>query len=153
MTASKIIWVQTFKIYLCIIVYFLLMKLLGLDDVVELRLVNFIFVLWGVNGAVRKNVHINKEYDYFQNISISLSTASLAVILSTVSLAIYLQFISPSFIKVLETSFVWGNNLTAPMAVFAVFFEGMGSAVITSFIIMQYWKDVKKTIVRKKKAK
>ncbi|WP_196893314.1 hypothetical protein [Aureivirga marina] len=129
------------------------MKLLGLDDVVELRLVNFIFVLWGVNGAVRKNVHINKEYDYFQNISISLSTASLAVILSTVSLAIYLQFISPSFIKVLETSFVWGNNLTAPMAVFAVFFEGMGSAVITSFIIMQYWKDVKKTIVRKKKAK
>lgn len=151
MTASKIIRIQTLKIFLCIVVYFFLMKLLGLDNVVELRLLNFVFVLWGVNGAIQKNVQLNKEHGYLQNMSIGLSTSSLAVILSTLSLAIYLQFIAPDFIKVFENSFVWGSSLTAPMVVFAVFFEGIASSVICSFIIMQYWKDVKKTIVKKKK--
>ena len=150
MKASKIVQIETLKIFLCIVAYFFIMKLFGLEDVVELRLLNFVFVLWGINNAVRKNIKENEEYGYLQNMSISLSTSCLSVVLSALSLAIYLQFISPTFIKVFEDSFVWGSNLTTPMVIFAVFFEGIASSVICSFIVMQYWKDVKKVVVKKK---
>ena len=68
MKLYKIICTQALKIYICIVLYFFAMKIIGADDIVQLRLLNFVFVFWGVNGAIKKNLHENKDTTYLINL-------------------------------------------------------------------------------------
>jgi len=43
----------------------------------------------------------------------------------------------------MENSFIWGNNLSLGLILFAILIEGLASSVICSFLIMQYWKKHK----------
>lgn len=131
------------KIYMGIILYFFVMKLFGLEHVVQLRLFNFFIVLWGVNSAIKSNIFKNNDNFYLSNLSIGFATAVLSVLMITFSLILYINFIEPSFMEILETSFVWGANLSLGKIVFAILFEGMASSVICTFIVMQYWKKFK----------
>jgi len=143
MGTNKIIVKNALKIVLGIVLYFFAMKLLGLENVVELRFLNFLFVVWGVNSSIKNNIHENKETGYVGNLFLGVSTSVVAVIITVISLILYVTFISPEFIIVLENSFLWGNNLSLQLIVFALLIEGIASSVICSFILMQYWKNYK----------
>ena len=143
MKTSKIIWTQGLKVYALIFVYFIVMKLLGLHENVELRMLNFIFVFWGINGALKINYNINNDVSYLSNFSLGIQTAALSVILSAVSLVLYISFIDPHFITILNMTHIWGSGLSLPQITLAIFIEGFASSVICSFILMQYWKGKK----------
>lgn len=143
MNTNKIIFQNAFLIYACIVVYFLLMKVLGLDNVAELRFLNFIFVFWGVNRAIKMNIDINQESSYFTNFYVGFGASVIGVALTILGLIIYVQFIDPSFIIVLENSSLWGKNLSLSMVVFALAIEGIASSVMCSFTLMQYYKNYK----------
>jgi hypothetical protein len=143
METKKIIAQYAFKIYSGIALYFLIMKLLGLEHILVLRMLNFVIVIWGINAAIKTNIFKNDDTDYLSNTLIGVSTSIIAVFASSLSLYVYLTFISPEFIHQLESSLLWGNNLNALLIAFVVFFEGTASSVVSTFIIMQYWKNYK----------
>ncbi|CAL2085965.1 hypothetical protein [Tenacibaculum sp. 190524A02b] len=145
MSKSKIILNNALLIFGGIVGFFFLMKILGLDNVSELRLLNFVFVLWGINKAIKTNITANQESLYINNFSIGIGTSALAVGLTIVGLITYVGFIDSGLITVLENSSFWGQNLSLPLIVFALAIEGVASSVICSFILMQYYKNYKVT--------
>ncbi len=143
MGTNQIIIKNALKIVLGIVLYFFAMKLFGLDTISELRFLNFIFVVWGINSAIKNNIKKNKDTFYISNLFIGVSTSVIAVGMLIIGLITYVSIIDPSFITVLEKSFLWGSNLTLPLIIFAIAIEGIASSVICSFILMQYWKNYK----------
>ncbi|WP_159290845.1 hypothetical protein [Tenacibaculum maritimum] len=82
MSTNQIIIKNALKIFLGLVLYFFSMKFFGLENVTELRFFNFLFVLWGINSAIKQNIHFNNEDLYINNLFIGASTAILAVGLS-----------------------------------------------------------------------
>ena len=143
METKKIIAQNAFKIYAGIVLFFLIMKVFGLEKIMALRMFNFVIVIWGINSAIKMNIFKNHETNYLSNIFIGIATSLIAVFASAISLLIYANFISPNFIHVLESSMLWGDNLSISLITIVIFFEGTASSVISSFIVMQYWKNYK----------
>ena len=144
MKLYKIICAQALKIYICIVLYFFAMKIIGADDIVQLRLLNFVFVFWGVNGAIKKNLHENKDSTFLINLFVGFTTSILTVLLTVISLVFYITFLYADFIHVIESSTFWGSELRLTIIVFAFLIEGIASSIICTFILMQYWKIYKK---------
>ncbi len=146
MSSTKIITNNALLIFGGIVGFFLLMKIFGLDNVSELRFLNFGFVLWGINNAIKTNMDRNQESLYLNNFSVGIGTSVVAVTLSIIGLIIYVDFINPNFMTVLEDSAFWGQNLSLGLVVFALAIEGIASSVICSFILMQYYKNYKTAV-------
>lgn len=144
MGAEKMVFKNALKIYLGVVLFFFLMKLLGLDDITELRVLNFGFVFWGVNSVIKENIFKNNNTNYLQNLFLGLFTSLASVFFILISFTIYLHYIEPSFIQVVEDSTLWGNDLTPTLIAVAIFMEGMASSVVCSFIVMQFWKNQKR---------
>jgi hypothetical protein len=143
MGINQIIIKNALKIVLGITLFFFAMKLLGLENISELRFLNFLFVVWGINSAIKSNIHKNQDTFYISNLFIGVSTSIISVGMILIGLITYVSAISPEFIAVLENSYLWGRNLSLPLIVFAIAIEGIASSVICSFILMQYWKNYK----------
>lgn len=143
MDTKKIILINASKIYLGIVLFFFLMKFFNLEQITELRLLNFIFVFWGINSAIKKNIFTNHENEYVQNLYVGFATSFLAIILLGVSLNIYLSYIDPTLIIAIEDLKIWGSNLNPVLITFTILIEGISSSLICTFILMQYWKKYK----------
>ena len=143
METKKIITQNAFRIYAGIALFFLIMKVFGLEKIMALRMFNFVIVIWGINSAIKMNIFKNHDTNYLPNIFIGIATSLIAVFASAVSLFVYAKFISPNFVHVLESSLLWGDNLSVSLITIVIFFEGTASSVISSFIVMQYWKNYK----------
>jgi len=143
MGINRIIIKNALKIALGITLFFFAMKLLGLENISELRFLNFLFVIWGINSAIKSNINKNKDTFYISNLFIGVSTSIISVGIILIGLITYVSTISPEFITVLENSYLWGRKLSLPLIVFAIAIEGIASSVICSFILMQYWKNYK----------
>ncbi len=146
MSSTKIIMSNALLIFGGIVAFFFLMKILGLENVSELRFLNFAFVLWGINRAIKTNMDRNHESQYFTNFSIGAATSIVAVALTIIGLIIYVDFINPGFMTTLEDSSFWGQNLSLGLVIFAFAIEGIASSVICSFILMQYYKNYKPAV-------
>lgn len=143
MSKNKIILKNAFLIFAGIVGFFFMMKFSGLENISELRLLNFVFVLWGINKAIKTNIIANKESLYFENLIIGAGTSILAVGMTILGLIIYVSFIDSAFMTILENSSFWGKDLSLPLVVFALAIEGIASSVTCSFILMQYYKNYK----------
>ena len=143
MSSNKIIINNALLIYAGIVGFFFIMKIFGLEDVAELRFLNFIFVLYGINRAIKTNIKKNRESLYFNNFSIGIATSAIGIGITILSLIAYVYLIDSGFITVLEKSSFWGQNLSLPLVVFALIIEGLASSVICSFVLMQYYKNYK----------
>jgi hypothetical protein len=146
MDPKKIILYNAFKTYVLIVIYFFVMKIFGLDEIVELRSLNFLFVIWGVNATVKKIILTNKNSAYLTNFGQGIATSFLAVGMTVISLIVYIGFVDSKLLQLMENSLVWGNQLSLAEVVFAIAVEGAASSVICSLIVMQYWKNYKKRI-------
>ncbi len=121
--------------------YFLLMKLVGLHQIAELRMLNLLILIVGVWLAIRSYKRkTDDEMDYLQGFGIGMLTSAVGTILFSIFIFIYLNFLDPAFMETLQQKEAFGQYLNPYMAAVAIFFEGMGSALILSFIIMQYMK-------------
>lgn len=147
MDTKKIIIGNAIKIYSGIILYFFLMKILGLENITELRLFNFLIVIWGINSAIKQNLNTNKNNTYLTNISIGFSTSLSSLLAIVISLIFYITFIDQTLLLIMENSSVWGKNLSLGKIVFALLIEGLASSVICTFLVMQYWKKYKAPIL------
>ncbi|MFZ6051124.1 DUF4199 domain-containing protein [Halocola ammonii] len=137
-----------FLILVGLIAYFLIMKAIGLEDNLYLRIFNFIIMAGGVWMA-QSTYFKNKadSFSYFSGLGVGFIASVVAVIGFVIFMSIYIYLIDPSFIEVMKNSEMWTQDVTPGTAAFAVAIEGIVSGAIISFIGMQYFKS---TTFRKK---
>lgn len=140
MPTTSISFRYSIGIYLSLIAYFFIMKILGLEHVTELRLFNFFIVLGGIYLLIKRNMEQN-GMRYFQNLFLGFRTGATAIVLTAVSLFFYLKIIDPSFMEVLETSMIWGNQLSPFQVTLAIAIEGVASSFLLTYMVMQYMKN------------
>jgi len=125
---------------LALIVYFLSMKLFGLEKNFYLRFLNFLFIILGIYALIKQELK-KPDATYFSTLIQGISMTVVTVLTFLVFLAIYIKAFDPSFIEVMEDSQIWGNQLSVIQASVAIFIEGMASGLVITFAWLQYFKN------------
>ncbi len=141
MKVSRIL-INGFIIYIGIALFFLLMEMLGWSDQIYLRLVNFIFVIYGVNRTIRSNFK-DRTDGYFTNLVSGIFTALFSLALGLVSLVAYIEYQGGNeYLNKFEEEFIFGGGEPSLYQfITGLIIEGAAASVIVSFAIMQFWKD------------
>lgn len=127
-------------IFTSIAVFFLLMEFFGLSKFLYLRMLNALFLYYGVHRTVKSNF-IEKKNGYVFNLLSAGITALLGVFLSVAGLFLYLYLRGGNaYIANLSGEFLFGGHPTTNEYCFGVLFEGIASAVIIVFVTMQLWR-------------
>ncbi|TPD68551.1 hypothetical protein [Flavobacterium microcysteis] len=122
--------------------YFLLIEALDLKDHIYLRLVNFIFVIYGVNKTIRSNYHDGIS-GYLTNLLAGFITAMIGLILGLISFMIYVEYRGGNtYLDSFADSYIFGGgDPSLYQFCFGLLIEGSAASMIVSFAMMQYWKD------------
>lgn len=120
--------------------FFLLMRALGLAQILELRALNFIILSLGVFFALRYERNNDPSFAYLKGFGTGIATSVVALVIFCIFLAIYLQALDPGFMEMIRKDEMFGIYLNPFIASSAIFFEGALSGVLVSFIFMQYFK-------------
>ena len=127
-------------IFIGIGAYFLLMELLGLADLIYLRLFNVLFVFYGTNRTLQTNFTEGKVV-LVSNAVAALLTSITGVFLSIVGLIIYSYAQGgDEFVKSLSKTFLFGGNPSVMTYSISLLFERIVSAVIVTFILLLIWE-------------
>ncbi|MBD1395981.1 DUF4199 domain-containing protein [Pontibacter sp. JH31] len=124
--------------------YFLLMKLIGLEQIIELRFLNGLIMAIGVTLAIRAyKISKNGEIGYFHGLGTGIITAVLATVIFAVFMVVYIKAFDDSLLDVLAGEQFFGENMaiTPGVVIFMVLMvEGVISGFMVSFIAMQWFK-------------
>lgn len=142
MKVSRII-INGIIIYIGLALFFLLMELLGWSDQIYLRLVNFIFVIYGVNLTIKQDIKDGIE-GYFTNLSSAFLTAFVSLILGIFSFMFYANYMGhgngEQYIDNHYKNFIFGGDPSIYQFCLGLFIEGLAACAIVSFSLMQFWK-------------
>lgn len=128
-------------IFVGISVYFLLMNALGFADVFYLRLLNVLFVFYGVNKTIQMNVAEGKK-TFVSNAVSAMMTSLVGVVLSIVGLIIYSYMKGgDNYVQSLSETFLFGGNPSVETYCISLLFEGIASSVIVTLFAMLYWNN------------
>jgi hypothetical protein len=123
-------------------IYFLFMEMAGLADQHIFRLFNALIVLFGINKSIQYNFKHSND-GYLENFVSGIVTGVVGIVASLIGLItfIYIKGGESYLVNLSDTYWFVGNtNIIKYVAV--LFFEGIASTIIGSFILMQYWKGV-----------
>ncbi|MBC7383771.1 MAG: DUF4199 domain-containing protein [Bacteroidia bacterium] len=139
----KLAFISGTFIFMGMVVYFLLMKLVGLDTTPELRLLNLVLLLIGVWCTIKYfNYKSGRHIQYFEGLSLGFTTVMISTVMFAVFIGIYLYFIDPVLLDEIKLqSPVMGKYLTPASAMISMIVEGIVSGLIIAFVMMQYFKD------------
>jgi hypothetical protein len=127
-------------IFTGIALYFLLMEFFGLSKFLYLRLLNALFLYYGVHRTLQSNFTEKKKGYVFNLLSAGI-TALIGVFLSVAGLLLYLYLKGgDAYIANLPGEFLFGGQPKMNAYCFGVLFEGIASAVIIVFVTMQLWR-------------
>lgn len=128
-------------IFVGISVYFLLMNVLGLADVFYLRLLNILFVFYGVNKTIQMNLAEGKK-TFVSNAVSAMTTSLVGVVLSVIGLVIYSYMKGgDNYVQSLSETFLFGGNPSVEAYCISLLFEGVASSVIVTLFAMLYWNN------------
>lgn len=128
-------------IFVGISVYFLLMNALGFADVFYLRLLNILFVFYGVNKTIQMNIAEGKK-TFVSNAVSAMMTSLIGVVLSVVGLIIYSYMKGgDNYVQSLSETFLFGGNPAIETYCISLFFEGVASSVVVTLFAMLYWNN------------
>lgn len=128
-------------IFVGISVYFLLMNALGFADVFYLRLLNILFVFYGVNKTIQMNIAEGKK-TFVTNAISAMMTSLVGVALSVVGLIAYSYMKGgDNYVQSLSETFLFGGNPSVVAYSISLLFEGVASSVIVTLFAMLYWNN------------
>lgn len=128
-------------IFVGIALYFLLMTILGYENVTFLRVFNIIFVFYGVNRTILMNLAEGKKV-FVTNAVSAMMTSLVGVLLSIIGLLIYSNMKGgDSYVQSLSETFLFGGNPTVNTYCISLLFEGIASTIIVTLLLMLYWND------------
>ena len=125
-------------IFIGVGVYFIILELAGLSNIYYLRLLNAVFVIFGVGRTIKSNISEGKR-DYLQNYISGFLTALFAVVLSVIALRLYvLARGGEAYVKQFSQVLWFGNNASLNDYCIGLIFEGMASSMLVVFVVMNY---------------
>lgn len=126
------------KIAATLIVYFVIMKLVGLSDHVELRLLNLVILGGGVYLALKKFKQTHTEsLNYFRGLIMGVATAGIGSVIFGLFLFIYMRFDTNMMQHIRDTE-PMGRYLNPYMASFIVVLEGFFSGLLVTFVLLNW---------------
>ncbi|SHG31005.1 hypothetical protein [Flavobacterium defluvii] len=133
--------INGFLIFVGIALFFLLMELLGLSKLFYLRLLNVLFIFYGVNRSLQMNLAEGKN-GFVTNAISSMLTSFTAVVISIIALLIYSYARGGNhYVKSLSTAFMFGGEPSVTSYCLSLFFEGTASCIIVTLLLMLYWNN------------
>lgn len=123
-----------------LIIFFFFMKLVGLIEVYELRVLNVIILFSGVYMALRYFRKNAPKPNYLNGLGIGIFTSAFALFIFAIFVIIYLGAIDTELMTSLKEDEYFGQYLNPYIAGAAIFLEGTLSGLLLSFILMQYYK-------------
>jgi hypothetical protein len=136
-------------IFLGIGAFFLMMDLLGMADKNYLRILNAFIVLYGILKTIKFNIK-NGKTEYLENLVSGFVTGILGVVLGIIALIVFVYIKGgETYLATLSDTFFFTGNTNIIKYCSVLFFEGIASSLIGSFLLMQYWKEM--TLPRKAK--
>ncbi|MFD2999277.1 DUF4199 domain-containing protein [Pontibacter toksunensis] len=127
-----------------LILYFFLMKLLGLIHITELRFLNGVIMAIGVVMAIRSYKIVSAgEIGYFKGLGTGVITAVVGTVLFASFMVAYVTIAGAEMIEMLTSERYFGERVesTPGVVIFSVLMlEGLISGFLISFIAMQYFK-------------
>lgn len=133
-------------IFIGIALFFIFMETLNLSDKVYLRLLNFVFVIYGVNLTIKQN-YKDEIYGYLTNLLSGFTTAFVSLVLGIASFIAYAEYMGgESYIDNHANSYLFGGDPSIYQFSMMLFIEGLAASAIVSFTLMQSWKNKVETI-------
>ena len=121
-----------------LIVFFILMKLIGLAHHAELRLFNLLILTLGVYYALKKFKNTHQDHlNYFRALITGVATAAIASIVFALFLFIYMKVDTNMMQAIIENE-PMGRYLNPYMAAFIVALEGVFSGLLVTFVLINY---------------
>lgn len=127
-------------IFISLVGYFFLMKMLGLIRHQELRAVNGVIIFLGVVFAIAKIKHLNGDkISYFNGIGCGV-LASLFGVAPFALFVLFYLLADVSFLQDIQQRSAYGELINPFSGALVNFIEGMAAGLISSFIVMPYFK-------------
>jgi hypothetical protein len=129
-------------IFIGIALFFLIMEAANLTHLWYLRLINFIFVIYGVNRTIKSNFK-DRIDGYFVNLVSGIATALVSLGLGLISFVAYVEYQGgEEYLHSLADSYlIGGGDPSLYQFVIGLILEGAAASLIVSFALMQFWKD------------
>lgn len=125
-----------------LIAYFLLMKLLGFERVMELRFLNLFILIGAVVSAIKfYKDNCSTLMTYFKGMGVGILTSMIGAVIFALFMGIYLGVFDQQFLQYIREE--WSSYATHinPFTLsFIIVLEGTISGFFTTFISMQYMK-------------
>ncbi len=136
--ATRIPEIYGTYIFMGLVAYFFICYLLGVIHILELRLFNFAIMCAGVYYAMRqfRRTH-NDHMNYFRALSIGVASSFIGTSTFVLFLFILFTFNHGIYQDVVKNA-PMGQHLNPYIATAAVWFEGMFSGFMATFILINF---------------
>jgi hypothetical protein len=122
-------------------IVFAVTRLLNLHLIVELRAINYVILFIVALLAIKTFKEESQGgMSYLEGFLTGLFTAKVSFGLFAFLMYLYLKFIDRAFLNYLVEYAPLGIDLTPLSAALLLFFEGQAVGIVTSLILMQYFK-------------
>lgn len=122
-----------------LIVYFIIMKFLGMLHVVELRMLNLIILVAGVFFALRKFKQTHEDHmNYFRGLVTGVAASAIGSVGFAAFFFVYVSFIDTELMQYIIENEPMGRFLNPYISAFIVALEGVFSGLLVTFILINY---------------
>jgi hypothetical protein len=126
------------RIAASLILFFLIMKFIGLGHHAELRLLNLVILTVGTYLALKKFKQTHSEHlNYFRGLTTGVATGAVASLIFGAFLFIYMK-LDASLMQSIIDNEPMGRYLNAYMAAFIVVLEGFFSGLLVTFVLLNW---------------
>jgi hypothetical protein len=127
--------------FITLVAYFMIMKWLGLSEILELRFFNFVILTVGICYGINKFRHDSHESEfYLKGWGQGIFIAVVAVVLFALFMSIYISYFDEPLLQRIRQTTTIGTHATGFHIFFAILMEGMASAAVITLAAMQYFK-------------
>ena len=126
------------KIAIGLIGFFLIMKVIGLSNHVELRLLNLLILVAGIYYALKKfRLTHHDSLNYFRGLITGFTTGAIGSALFALFLFVWMKLDANMMQSIIDNE-PMGRYLNAYMASFIVALEGVFSGLLVTFVLINY---------------
>jgi len=127
-----------------LLIFFFIMKALGLLHVVELRVFNVVIMALGIYGAVKKfSKKDPEEFTYFRGMGVGVVTGIIGSTLFGLFIFFYVSFIDTALMQNIIENEPMGRFMNPYIVSLIIAIEGIASALLVSFILLNYLDPTK----------
>lgn len=137
MKKSDILW--NALLFSTLLGYFLLMKVLGLHQILSLRYLNLVFHFGIIYLAMRQyRAHIHSPgFSFLDTGMVGIRASVPAILLFAVFQFVYLRFLNPDFMQVVISNSPMGLFMSPAIVAVALAAEGLVATFFNSYVAMR----------------